>query len=60
MRFEASKDYGAPGVMIWVEPTASQEAAPTMEEREIGEVDTQSISHALRRVESDNELEDFF
>ena len=60
VRLEASKDYGIPSVMIWVEPIASREVAATMEESEIGEVDTQSISHALRRVESDNELEDFF
>ena len=60
VRLDASKDYGAPGVMIWVEPIASLEAPPTMEESEIGEVDTQPIPQAVRRVESDGELEDFF
>ena len=57
VRLEASKGYGAPGVVIWVEPIAAREVAATLEE---SEVDTQSISHALRRVESDNELEDIF
>ena len=60
VRLEASKDYGAPGVMIWVEPTASREVAPTMEESEIDEVDTLPIPHAVRRVESGDALEDFF
>ena len=57
---EASKDYGTPGVMIWVEPIASREVAPALEESEIDEVDTLPIPHAVRRVESGDALEDFF
>ena len=60
VRLEASKDYGAPGVMIWVEPIASREVAPPMEAAEIGEVDTLPTPHVVRRVESSSELEDFF
>ena len=60
VHLEASKDYGAPGVMIWVEPIASREVAPTLEESEIDEVDTLPIPHAVRRVESNDELEGFF
>ncbi len=60
VRLEASKDYGAPGVMIWVEPIASQEVTPALEESEIGEVDARSIPHAVRHVESGDELEGFF
>ncbi len=60
VRLEASKDYGAPGVMIWVEPIASREVAPALEESEIGEVDARPIPHAVRRVESGDELEGFF
>ena len=60
VRLEASKDYGAPGVMIWVEPIASREVAPPMEATEIGEVDARSIPHAVRHVESNDELEGFF
>ena len=60
MRLEASKDYGTPGVMIWVEPIAPQEVAPTTEENEIDEVDTLPIPQAVYRVESGDELEDFF
>ena len=58
VRLEASKDYGTPGVMIWIEPTASREGRPTMEEKEIGEVDTQPIPQAMCRVESDGEPAD--
>ena len=60
VRLEASKDYGAPGVMIWVEPIASREVAPALEESGIGEVDARSIPHAVRHVESNDELEGFF
>ena len=60
VRLEASKNYGAPGVMIWVEPIASREVAPALEESETGEVDMRPIPHAARRVESDGELEDLF
>ena len=60
VHLEASKDYGAPGVMIWVEPITSREVAPPMEATEIGEVDARSIPHAVRHVESGDEVEGFF
>ena len=57
VRLEASKDYGTPCVMIWIERIASWEVAPTMEESEIGEVDTQSIPQAMHRVASNGEVD---
>ncbi len=75
VRLDANKDYGAPGVMIWVEqvvpeaeptvpvstaPVIWPVSAPATPEGEIDAIDTLPVKRAERSVGKDYEPEDFF
>lgn len=59
LRLGANKDYGTPGVVIWVE-RAAPEAEAELTEGEVDAVDALSIQRAERSAGKDCESEDCF
>lgn len=57
MRLEADKDYGAPGLMIWVE-RAIRESEEAATEDEVGLIDARVVKYTDRYTQIDVEPDD--